>query len=494
MNTPHYRLILVFVTIFLSQAIGSVFNFTFNLVHLEPELSPDQAISFIKSCGWFNALVYPPLIFCWGWIVFSLERARIPLEIRQQRAICLPIWATIISGAGWLFSIPVLMFSLTGSPQPIDSKVFFHLPVSILVSGFTSVALSYLAVEWMCQKYVFPELFKESSPASFSKGRNLTVGARAILWTVAASVCPILALVLLQLQPTRPYSVAFGVSVGGISIAIAFALAYLLNRLVAIPVNELMRAARRVGQGDIDVQLPNHRADEFGILTDEFNTMVEGLREKERITNTLGRHVGREVAHELLANESDLDGIEKEIAVLFSDIRGFTTRCEQISPKNAVRILNVFHSAMTEEIETNHGIMNQIIGDGLMAIFGATSTSARIADNAVDAAIAIMGRMPEVNQHIEEMGFDAIRIGIGIHTGPAVIGVIGSPLRQIYTAIGDTVNTAARIEGKTKELKTRVLISESTWNQLKHKPKGRKLPAQHIRGRKHEITLYRLDI
>ncbi len=92
------------------------------------------------------------------------------------------------------------------------------------------------------------------------------------------------------------------------------------------------------------------------------------------------------------------------------------------------------------------------------------------------------------------MGFDAIRIGIGIHTGPAVIGVIGSPLRQIYTAIGDTVNTAARIEGKTKELKTRVLISESTWNQLKHKPKGRKLPAQHIRGRKHEITLYRLDI
>ncbi len=184
---------------------------------------------------------------------------------------------------------------------------------------------------------------------------------------------------------------------------------------------------------------------------------------------------------------------ERVVTVLFADIRDFTTRCESLAPVDAVRFLNLYHEHMTSVIEANGGIVNQLVGDGIMAIFGATGQS-RHADEAIAAGRAMLGSLGELGETLEFHGFGPVRIGVGVNTGPAVVGTIGSPRRMEYTAIGDTVNTAARIESLTKELGYSLLVSAATWTAAERKPEGRALDPVSIRGRRAEMTLYAVAI
>lgn len=185
--------------------------------------------------------------------------------------------------------------------------------------------------------------------------------------------------------------------------------------------------------------------------------------------------------------------VERVVTVLFADIRDFTTRCESLAPVDAVRFLNLYHERMTSVIEANGGIVNQLVGDGIMAIFGATGQS-RHADEAIAAGRAMLDSLDELGETLESHGFGPVRIGVGVNTGPAVVGTIGSPRRMEYTAIGDTVNTAARIESLTKELGHSLLVSAATWTAAERKPEGRALAPVSIRGRRAEMTLYAVAV
>ncbi len=175
------------------------------------------------------------------------------------------------------------------------------------------------------------------------------------------------------------------------------------------------------------------RADELGVLADEFNSMVAGLREKEHVTSSFGRHVGAKIAHELLEAKEELSGVDRILSVLFADIRAFTTRCESMSPKEAVRLLNLYHETMTGIIEENGGIVNQLIGVGIMALFRATGNAshhANDATNATIATIAMIRGLEDRNSRLKKEGYAGIRIGVGVNTGPTVVGTIGSPMRM----------------------------------------------------------------
>ncbi len=189
------------------------------------------------------------------------------------------------------------------------------------------------------------------------------------------------------------------------------------------------------------------------------------VRERVRVKGLFARYVHADVVRELIDGEDaiSLAGEEREITVLFSDIRGFTTMSEHVDPAELVAQLNEYFEAMVEVVAAHHGAVDKFLGDGMMAIFGAPARRDDHAERACCAALDMLDRLEHVNDGRAQRGLAPLRIGIGIHTGRAVVGNVGSPpFRVDFTAIGDTVNLAARIEAMTKELGALVVASDAT--------------------------------
>jgi adenylate cyclase len=185
---------------------------------------------------------------------------------------------------------------------------------------------------------------------------------------------------------------------------------------------------------------------------------VENARAHERLAReevaraNYGRFLPEYVVKQILENPNSfkLGGVNQTITVLFADIRGFTRLSEHAPPEKVVQLLNKYFSAMTDIIFAHGGTLDKYLGDGLMALFGAPTATPEDATNALNAAVAMQRRVIGINQELRAEGFSEIGVGIGLHTGEATVGYIGSERRSEYTAIGDTVNTASRLESNSK--------------------------------------------
>ena len=195
---------------------------------------------------------------------------------------------------------------------------------------------------------------------------------------------------------------------------------------------------------------------------------VENVRAHERLAKeevaraNYSRFLPEYVVKQMLENPDSfkLGGVLQTITVLFADIRGFTRISEHAAPEKIVQLLNRYFSAMTDIIFAHGGTLDKYLGDGLMALFGAPTTTPKDAANAIAAAVAMQRRMLSINDELREEGFPEIGIGIGLHTGEVTVGYIGSERRSEYTAIGDAVNTASRLESNAKA--GEILVSEVT--------------------------------
>ncbi|HYR76032.1 MAG TPA: adenylate/guanylate cyclase domain-containing protein [Pyrinomonadaceae bacterium] len=195
---------------------------------------------------------------------------------------------------------------------------------------------------------------------------------------------------------------------------------------------------------------------------------VENVRAHERLAKeevarvNYGRFLPEYVVKQILENPDSfkLGGVLQTITILFADIRGFTRISEHAPPEKIVQLLNRYFSAMTDIIFAHGGTLDKYLGDGLMALFGAPTTTPKDAANALSAAVAMQRRMIGINVELIEEGFAEIGIGIGLHTGEVTVGYIGSERRSEYTAIGDSVNTASRLESNAKG--GEILVSEVT--------------------------------
>lgn len=185
---------------------------------------------------------------------------------------------------------------------------------------------------------------------------------------------------------------------------------------------------------------------------------VENVRSHERLAReevaraNYGRFLPEYVVRQMLENPESfkLGGVNQTITVLFADIRGFTRLSEHAQPEKVVQLLNKYFSAMTDIIFAHGGTLDKYLGDGLMALFGAPTATPDDATNALNAAVAMQRRVMGMNDDLRAQGLPEVAIGIGLHTGEAVVGYIGSERRSEYTAIGDTVNTASRLESNSK--------------------------------------------
>ncbi len=217
--------------------------------------------------------------------------------------------------------------------------------------------------------------------------------------------------------------------------------------------------------------------------------LIASLRRRLRAEETLGRHVSRPVAALLVDTSSTQLGEERAITVLFADIRAFTRFSEERSPAGVVAFLNDFLDRAAESVERHGGIVNKFTGDGLMAIFGAPRDDA---DHAAGAARAAVDIQRDLRAVATERNLPDLRLGIGLHSGPAVVGLVGSASRSEYTAIGDTVNLAARIEELTKTFDADILLSDATREALGERAVVRSVGEVDIRGRAQPVKLHAL--
>jgi adenylate cyclase len=248
--------------------------------------------------------------------------------------------------------------------------------------------------------------------------------------------------------------------IGAVALAGALVTGIILAGGITGPVRTLVRSMHEVLRGNLKHRTRVARNDEIGFLARSFNEMVDGLEEREHIRHTFGRFVSREVAEAVLNGRVPLAGERLEVSILFQDIRGFTALSERLDPVALLRMLNQFFTQVVAAVEAEGGVVKQFTGDGVMALFGAPQTRADHAQRAVRAALGVVERLGRLNEQLQDDGIAPLRIGVGIHSGEVVAGLIGPDERVEYGVVGEPVNLASRIESLTKDLATTILVSK----------------------------------
>jgi class 3 adenylate cyclase/peptidyl-tRNA hydrolase len=232
---------------------------------------------------------------------------------------------------------------------------------------------------------------------------------------------------------------------GLFALALAGLLGALLARGLARPVRALVDATGRVARGDYEVEVSVETGDELGALARSFNEMTQGLRLKERYRGVLNKVVSPEVADELMQGGVELGGENREITVLFADVRGFTPLTLGMEPQAVIRLLNDCMAVLSAAVDAEGGVVDKYVGDMIMAVFGAPQRQQDHAARALRAALRMRAGMAAVNAARLERGEPPIRIGVGVNSGTAVAGNMGSPERLNYTVLGESVNLASRL-------------------------------------------------
>jgi len=280
------------------------------------------------------------------------------------------------------------------------------------------------------------------------------------------------------------------------SLLLSLIIAFFLSKKVTKCLDHLCHVVADIEEGNLEAKAHIETEDEFGELSNRINSMTQGLQERDRLKMSFARYVSTHILDKILQSAAPLklEGERRKVTLLFSDIRQFTQLAENLPPEEVVYLLNGYFEVMIEVVFAHSGTLDKFIGDGIMAEFGAPLDDDLQEEHAVRAAIEMQRALQKLCDKWEKEGKPRIQMGIGIHTGEAVVGNIGSERRTEYTAIGDAVNVASRLEQATKILKRPILISESTYLRTKDKFPYIDLGSMALPGRKEQIKVYTLDL
>jgi len=276
-------------------------------------------------------------------------------------------------------------------------------------------------------------------------------------------------------------------------LALIFAIAgtiIIVNYLIS-PLPRLAKAAIEVGRGNMNVEIKIKSNDEIGYLSEAFNEMIKGLKERDYIRSIFGKYISKEIVEILLKEKSiSLGGEKRKISVLFADIRDFTKITTTSEPEEVVQLLNNYFSNVSKIIYSNNGIIDKYIGDGVLAIFGVPVQLKSASVHAINSALEIKRFVDSFNKTRIETGNQPIKIGICVTSGIAVVGNIGSKERMEYTAIGEPVNLAVRLEGLNKRIGTDLIVPSNVFEETKETFEYKNLGSFNIRGWNTPVEVY----
>lgn len=290
-----------------------------------------------------------------------------------------------------------------------------------------------------------------------------------------------------QVQKTITFEVLFVILV---TLGLVLNLIYSFSKNIRLFFASETQVLDEVNKGNLDGYVPVLSRDEFAHIAEHTNRMIDGLREKRRIQNLFGKVVSPEVATHLLSlgeDELKLGGKRRELVILISDIRGFTSLTEDHEAEDLVLGLNRYFTDMVEIIHNEQGIVDKFIGDGILAVFGLTDPETA-PYHAIQAALK-MFKQCQINA--ASYGIP-VKIGVGIHSGEVIAGNIGSEERLEYTVIGDAVNIAARLESITKVLKAPLVISKTLYDKCEYSQQ--ELPWQNFGDRELKGKTKKIEI
>ena len=281
-----------------------------------------------------------------------------------------------------------------------------------------------------------------------------------------------------------------------VALVVAAIIAFWIARGVSRPVLQLAAHTRQVAAGDYTQRLELERSDELGVLAAAFNQMSVGLAERDRVRDLLDKNVSPEIAARLMRDGAALGGEEREVTILFADLRGFTTMSEKFPPQELLALLNRYLDRMSAEIERHGGVIDKFIGDAIMALFGAPVAQGDAAERAITAALGMERALAQLNAELVAEGKSPLGIGIGINSARVVAGNIGSHRRLNYSVIGDGVNVASRLQSETRkaEFRANIITSAATVAAIRAKQFTlRPLGAVQVKGRAEPVEIFAVE-
>lgn len=436
-------------------------------------------------------------------VIRSLADLRRSTEKARRRSVRMPVILPSISALGWAVSMLIYPYFIEQKVSDVHDLVILQsllLGAGAILSVFIS---QYFFLDGIFRFFLADRLFRHGGISKYAGRWQMNIRTRLWLLYISTSLIPMLALLNLiisyeyavsnnitgqnlwpELKKYAVYTFAFGAGV-------ALLLNTVVGRSLARPLAHMIKLAQRIKAEIYHKSTPVLSNDEIGVLGDSMNEMLKGLREKVSIMREFGGAVDPRVRDYLIQAHPSLKGELKEVTVFFIDLQNFTALSEKNGPEKTVQMLNRYFTLLSVIINRKHGHIDKFIGDAVMAVFGLFGNE-KAADLAVEAALLVRRSWAIFSREMQKQNIQSEGFRIGIHTGSVLVGKIGSDDRYDYTVIGDTVNTASRVESACRDLRTDILVTEETIEKtVKDFATGR-AEVIEVRGRTQPLSVYRL--
>ncbi|WP_198412615.1 adenylate/guanylate cyclase domain-containing protein [Nocardioides mangrovicus] len=370
-----------------------------------------------------------------------LRDDRDPSDAELRGTLRTPLRITLVQASLW--AVATLLF--TGVSVALQPERAFATAFVVAISGLVTSGFAYVLTEFAMRPVAARALSRRRADGVVGLG----IRYRQLVFWLLGTGAPVVGLmtaavfVLVQRDATVDQLAVVILVLGAIVLVFGCALTVINARALVGPIVAVREALEEVERGQMDTEVVVYDGTELGRMQSGFNEMVAGLRERERLRDVFGRHVGRDVAAVAL-DDVELGGEAREVSVLFVDLVGSTGFADEHEPAEVVEMLNRFFTVVVEEVDRHHGLVNKFIGDAVLAVFGAPN---ELADHATCALAAARAMSARLAREVPQIG-----AGVGVATGEAVAGNVGDASRFEYTVIGDAVNSAARITDLAKDV------------------------------------------
>jgi class 3 adenylate cyclase len=453
-----------------------------------------------------------------------------PEELQRLRryVMNIPFRMAIRSTAGWIAAgviFAILQFFVQEpSARSLNPSIRVFVGIVFIGAPFTIIS-AYFALEWWIRRKI-QALFPKEALVSLPKSTRINVLPKLLVASLLTGIVPVSMVSYITLSEIHeiqagrlamsdflsqmPLVIGFLLV---LSLAVAIRLSTFVAQSVSEPLRQVSSAMKRISKGDLNLSVAVVSNDEIGSLAEGFNNMARGLRERDFIRNTFGSYVSPEVAAEILKSPDALSigGESREVTILIADLRGFTSLAASASAETVVRLLNRYFERMIDIIMMYGGTVDELMGDGILAFFGAPKqlpdSALRAVQCAIEMQIAMGGLNSELKQIMPELYFRAenpgllsvrsmtgfltrLTMGIAINRGSLIVGNLGSDKRKKYGAVGSAINVAFRVEKYAKG--DEIVVTSAVYSRLADVVEAAEMPDIEIKGIDTPVSLYRV--